>query len=432
MLLKLVLYMENNIKKDFECFKDELKYLEEYRKKLCCTNCGAPLSSDVCKWCRTEIKDETKKEEINYVVSRLSIIINSIPNEVYFNETLNYLYIMLDVEVISKYFAKLDYQTIIENEKNRIKTLLEEGNGLTESDSKNFEFIYLHCCNSLEKEKYAILVLRERILKRSEFSLLFFEKTMLNFINLVCKNENLHPLSYGVAIRDIDNARGRVVNDILMQIDRKEIKNLYYKADLDTIVTIYHEVRHLLQVQDFKNYRVPNIQTFTMLKEDIVSSYSDYYHQEYYKFNYNKISFELDAQYFGISSAEKLINTLGISISEEAKKKISAELEKILTDKNDETRIIEGIEYTVEGFFDEFIVDKPELLESYPYLKYQYITDDGETVRNKTQQELVQQLMSFNFDGMNQTEIINTQFFLTQLIQSKGQKMETETAVINK
>lgn len=40
--------------------------------------------------------------------------------------------------------------------------------------------------------------------------------------------------------------------------------------------------------------------------------------------------------------------------------------------------------------------------------------------------------MSFNFDGMSQTEVANVRLFLTQLIMSKEQELENEKSVTSK
>jgi len=68
------------------------------------------------------------------------------------------------------------------------------------------------------------------------------------------------------------------------------------------------------------------------------------------------------------------------------------------------------------------VTDKPELLEKWPYLKYQYICSDGKTVRSKTREELIEQWENFDFSGMTEEESRNAKLFLLQLINNKKEE----------
>lgn len=406
----------------FENLLDEVKYLETYRKNFNCSSCGSVLSSFVCKKCNKEIVDNEIKEKLNGIIINLTNIINSLPKEVYFNDTLNYLYMMKDIEVVGNYIEETGYKEILKKEKQRLSTLLGKGEGLTNVDSKKFEFIYSHCTNREDKEKCSVFVFKERLLMNSEFSMEFFEKAIIDFINFICIDAGLPKDSFKVFVKELEGRHGEVNYKNELSIDRERIRKLYSNGNVLSIITIFHEARHLMQRHLYDLYNKPNLYVFTMLKERIMSFYSDYHKEEYYKKNYDKLSTELDAQRYAIIDSRKYFDRLQVVMNDDYEQRFSKELDRVSSLQKDFIREIDGLEDTVDNLFDFFVTDKPELLEKWPYLKYQYICSDGKTVRSKTREELIEQWENFDYSGMTEEESRNAKLFLLQLINNKKEE----------
>lgn len=77
-------------------------------------------------------------------------------------------------------------------------------------------------------------------------------------------------------------------------------------------------------------------------------------------------------------------------------------------------------------FFDLFISDKPELLEKYPYLKYQYVSENGIEVKKRKVQEVVQDLLNFEYSGMNESEMLETKVFFAKILSSMQVEKEEQ------
>ena len=104
--------------KTFEHYLDEVKYLEEYSKHFHCSSCGGQLSSSVCLYCKERVEDDKKISEIEKIREQLIKIIQSLPKEIEFNETLNCLYRMKNIDIVTDYLNKINYSDVLEREKN--------------------------------------------------------------------------------------------------------------------------------------------------------------------------------------------------------------------------------------------------------------------------------------------------------------------------
>lgn len=193
------------------------------------------------------------------MIERINFIVESLPKEAYFNETITTLSRMADIDIVKKYLVDINYNEIVEKEKNRINNLFDESKGLTKQDSKNFELIYSNCSNGIERDNYSVFVVRERLLKRSEFSDLFFEKSMKRFIEVVGKVSGLPPMSYEVMIADLEEkTHGEVINGFYLKLIEKELEvytimlvlmqSLLFIMKLD----IYYKLKNMLNLKSLR------------------------------------------------------------------------------------------------------------------------------------------------------------------------------------
>ena len=149
----------------------------------------------------------------------------------------------------------------------------------------------------------------------------------------------------------------------------------------ENVVTIYHELQHLIQPSYYKTPERFNLIGLMMAKDDAVRNAIPGYNDE----NYEHMAVELDANANAYMALASDLESLGL---DPLNYRGIAEVlfEKILDTK----RTLNGEETTLDNLFDASIKD-PTILDKYPILKLQYKNIDGNIVK-KSLEELQTEL----------------------------------------
>lgn len=190
-----------------------------------------------------------------------------------------------------------------------------------------------------------------------------------------------------------ENTRGccecNNINNIVVAIDEEVIKIFYETGKVDTLITMYHEMQHVIQHINIK------IGVFTenlliQIKENLINEYEQkkYNTETYYNNNYENISYEADARYRAVTYIINLLSKFNLKLSESKLNDLDKNYIGTPDLKNRKI-IVNGEEKlsAVDEIFETIVRDNPEWLELYPQLKIEYINDNG-VVRRKNAQEL--------------------------------------------
>ena len=390
---------------DYDDVLEEVKYFSEYSKRFNCQCCGASFFSDVCNYCGNKISDQTLIDESEKFHDKMNEIINSLPQEIYYNDTLNYIYKMRGFSFINQYLYKIKYEDILNQECIKLSKKIDNDENLDIEETKKFEFITLNMFDRKELKSYNKYVLRKVITGKINFSYEYFELYMLDFIFTAMKESGVKGIA---SIENLEGHYGVVINSFFLKIDRAIIKELYKNKDLEAMITLYHEIRHLVQEEAYKDDKHPNIYFFQMLKERILSKF---YYEDYYKKNYSKVLQELDAEEVGLKSMKKIVEYIGLDMPQKIIENFNDDIQSIRERAKDQVREFKGEVKTVDEIFDEFISDKPQLLEIYPYLQYQYKKDNEATVIKKTPMEVLDMIKKIDFSNLNEASKEEIDFF---------------------
>ena len=149
----------------------------------------------------------------------------------------------------------------------------------------------------------------------------------------------------------------------------------------ENVVTIYHELQHLIQPSYYKTPERFNLIGLMMAKEEAIRNIIPNYKDE----NYEHMAVELDANANAYMALASDLESLGLDPLN------YRGIAEVLFDKIlDTRRTLNGEETTLDNLFDTLVKD-PEVLNAYPILELQYKNIDGNIVK-KSLEELQTEL----------------------------------------
>ena len=371
-------------------YNEILPIIKEIRNHLICNSCGGSKYHDAtCMYCNNINKElEEYLTKLNDILNKYSEnIISTNTKDMPINDLFNLLSSIgnLESETINNLLEKYNYKekyikvrdnvfyqinmfdthltdldlSIIENELFNQSTTLDIG--------KAFTFFVRNALakhQNIKYEAFCELIRRYAILEMESFHF----KGICEIVEDAGKREDEHDRQLG----------SQVFNKITLS--DIGIKKLYNGDSFYVLITIYHELTHVLQ---FKNTVHKEIGMIEEIKDEILANHID----NYYRDNYNKVFFEIEARYHGLIHAiEVLESKMAIKVKKEGY--VENELKYLQDHMYDKKRIINGAESHLDIIFAEFIKDKPELFQRYPQLHILYKIIDNE-VFPKTPDELL-------------------------------------------
>lgn len=371
--------MDEIINKYYNQIKQIIEKIRGYK----CKNCGGNFVNSNCTFCDSldnnlEIELEKLKLLLNDFSRETSnlnynnIKINKLFNLLYtlnnsqdiINDFLDrYNYKQLFNEFSKETIAKLDKPNTIftDLELDTIETLIYQNN-----HSFNLKYIYQYFINRCiqNKQNVSLESFQEIIKQLAEATLKPFYRNsqcILKKYDQIIENGK-HFIEYG----------GNKAHKIYLNINK--IKDLYEKHDPSILITLFHESIHGVQ---YKNifYGNQDIDPLVLLeiKDYILSEYIP----NYYKENYENISYEIEAEYFGHLLASQYIN----------KSLITPQIQLSYNNILNTQRTLKRSSINIDIIFNELIINHPELIKKHPQLQYLYKIENN-TVIPLSEEEL--------------------------------------------
>lgn len=357
----------------FEKYYNELKPIVHNINQCICKFCGGTFKNCCCDYC------EQKDNDLEIDITKLELLLENFIKEakdlnksnIRMNKFFNLLYILNDkVDCVNNFLNKYNYQSYFEEYAQELIPRLN--NNLSELDintletiiyQKNNQYnlnnIYKTCINKcINKEKNIDLNCFQEVIKQ------LTEQTLKPFYrNSTCILKKYEKIENNGKHFIISGENGG--NKIYLNID--EINDMYYNQNLIILITLFHEATHGLQHKNIF-YDNKNIDPLTILeiKDHILSKHLPNYYQE----NYNNITSEIEADFYGYQLASQYID---INIMDQ---EIINKYNNILNQK----RTINGQEQDIDTIFNIFIKDHPELLKKHPQLEYIYKIDNNQVI----------------------------------------------------
>lgn len=378
-----------------------------------CPKCGGQImtfKTGICPICGT-------KWETNYLNTDFEFIISKLDNYSFeLNEFTIYLYSLKDYnEELDK---KLKTFNVDENIKNRLNIINGKlFNGIKLSDEENSLLRYSLFCDIAPSSELNVMAVINNILRNNMIvNYDAFKGIIVFFIKFLIKNAYSNMINgYTPSVNitnfddDLRNSTG-IAHDIFkISINEDIINDLYNNKNLEAFITIFHELVHIEQNIYIKfGYISDSIMDY--IKDDvIVRIIKDDNGIDYYKENYDHISFENDAEIIGTITAMKWLENAGIKLTYNFKVFLNNSVNREEKKRSIRTRTVNGKEYDIDELFESCIMLHPEYIDKYPQLGIQYFVD-GKYVFERNSAQLNELLKYYERDDIVKTyiyELIN-------------------------
>ena len=158
---------------------------------------------------------------------------------------------------------------------------------------------------------------------------------------------------------------GLGTNQLVM--DEKILKNLYNNGDSSVMIAFFHELNHGVCEERMYDVNYASLNVINEIKETCLLSLPGYKEE-----NYDRISFELLANYYAVVYYIAFRDSIGMPLSDDKIEEFYKEYEMLKEKTQSQIRTLNGVSTTVDELFGEYIKDKPVLLDFYPALRYLY------------------------------------------------------------
>ena len=373
--------MDEIINKYYNQIKPIIKKIREYK----CPNCSGNFNNSECNFCGSvDYNLEKELEKLKLLLddfSKETITLNH--HNIKINKLFNLLYTLNDSQdIINNFLDKYKYKQLFNEfsketitkldktdiiftdlELNTIETIIYQNN-----NQFNSSYIYKYFINRcINKQQNVNLECFQEIIKQlTEITLKpFYRNSQCILKEYEINKYGKHFVMYG------SNRAHKIYLNI------NAIENMYYNQDSNMLITIFHESMHGIQHKNIF-YDKQDIDPLVLLEiKDIILSKVI---PNYYNENYNNISFEIEAEYFGQVLASNYINQNLIDND------IQYKYNNILNQQ----RTINGITTDIDTLFNNYIVDHPELLKKHYQLQYLYKIENNKVIP-LTEEELYNQ-----------------------------------------
>lgn len=348
---------------------DNLKYIYDYLNRKSST-----LSFYVSRINQIYNQKSQNGLELASYVERITELINEIKvvmkkmniNQVPVNDFCNQLK-LLDKYGIPEVIAFLDnnnYGKVISDSVDRTIHIIDEDALIPEEDLLVINFlINNHIVPKEYQEKIYEYFIRRSLLKQKIVPYETFENIILDWTKM---QMSMYLDDYECFIMDENELQEKLgyAFQTSIYLNKSDVQAMYNTGFFRLIKTIYHELVHIMQ---YKLVMIDGKSTDLLLKE-IKDEILSYLIPEYYKENYERLSYEAEAEFLSIYSMLKLFEKFGIQFSKGINPYIDT-LEKLEQIINSEERLIDGEVISLSELFEYEITNYPEFLEKYPQLK---------------------------------------------------------------
>lgn len=374
----------NNMYNDMEPIVTKVRNIER------CSSCGGTYVNNSCKYCRTTNKElEHLVNDLNKLIRRFCDKINNLPIQaININKLFNLLYSIKNVEIpsVKELLQKYDYQSLfsgfIEQTFEKLKVF---DTVLSPLEISSIETMIYRNDNQFDMRMIQDFFIHNALFKTQNINYDCFCKLVQQFVISFMKD--YYPSSECIIQEEIPDHKDSVGGSVyaLIYLKENEIRKLYYEGKYDIFLTIFHELTHTMQFRHiFDNDNFVMISSFTIdeLKEHILSHETDWYHKE----NYDMLSYEYEADYYGVYLMDKYLSNLNYHLNHEITQQKITEFETLMHNKN---RTRNGEPTTIEMEFEKVIQNRPDLLKKYKKLNYLYKVVGDEVVA-KTREDLIE------------------------------------------
>ena len=362
--------MEEIINKYYNQIKPIIEKIRGYK----CKNCGGNFNNSNCAFC------DSLDNDLEIELERLRLILNNFSketiniNNIKINKLFNLLYTLNDSQdIINNFLDKYNYKQLFNDfsketiskldnpdtiftdlELDTIETLIYQNN-----NQFNLKYIYQYFINKCinKKQNVSLECFQEIIKQLTEATLKPFYRNSQCILKKYdqINEKGKHFIEYG----------GNKAYKIFLNID--EINNMYYNQDPTMLITLFHESIHGVQ---HKNIFYGNQDIDPLLLLEIKDYILSKYIPNYYKENYENITFEIEAEYLGCLLASKYINKNIINSNTHYK------YNNILN----QTRTINGKITDIDTIFNKYITNHPEILKKHPQLQHLYKIENNTVI----------------------------------------------------
>ncbi len=355
--------------------------IEEIRNNSKCISCGgAKFLNSTCIYCHSTNNDLDKSiRELNTIIKDFDLSDVKINC---FNPFLNLLSSLENIEIdtINELLTKFNYQNTME----KIIANLRDGQELNQDTIDTIKSLVKR--NEMNEDLTFIVNFTLNKALKKEMFLDYDTFKLLIKNNIEYGSKNLYPNVHCYFFEKKEDKIGNVAGEsdhYEIGLSDAQLKKLYTNGNPWIFVTIYHELRHMEQSVEFKDYHYLDDFDITLLKEYVVSIYNETYYTE----NYYRLSFELDANFHSRDKTFFLLKQLGFDMNEETLRSNEKYKKDLLEKLKDTRRTVNNKPTTTDYELLKILEKNPNILFSFKKLNLFYKMENG-VVALKTKDDM--------------------------------------------
>lgn len=368
-------------------------YITEIKSNLICPYCGGKYHNGKCMYC-LKPNDKLSKaiENLEQIIMQYSKLMQQYKLPVTtFNSFLNALYSLgqIDIDIVNEFLNKYDYFTKVDLFYEHIKERIKEGGIIYEDEIPVIEAIIKRNDGLYQKDvnnnvigDYFISHIFYNHLDSSNvvpmLSYDAFRSLIIGVVeNITKKNYGYHearcliiPSKEFGKYEDDEVVVGDNEGNIT-RLNEDLVKAMYERGNSELINTIYHELRHAYHYKQIFSGKEISYMGMLATMDKILKELIPGYYQE----NYERISYEKDAQICGIIAEINVLASYGLTPLK--KDEMIKKINDLHLNIGSLKRYVNGEEFVIEELFNICIKDKPIYLKRYPQLQYLYKEEEG-------------------------------------------------------
>ena len=293
-----------------ESYYQKLEKIIKKIRNYTCPNCGGKYENETCVFCYATNNDLKNDIEIlNQILINITndieiLNINNIPINTLFN-LLNS--IPFEITSIKNFLNKYHYQENFDEFTNEILTKINSNDTLTALEINCLETLIYQNNNDKTNNLYNYFInncARGKINVSFECYKLLIKQFVEKLLKAFYKNPKC------IITDEQKEHNGLIVSgkskNHKVWINSLEIEEMYKTGNYNLINTIFHELTHGIQYKNiFNGNQTIDPLVILEIKDSILSENLP----NYYKENYNNISFEIEAQYYGLLLSTRYLGT---------------------------------------------------------------------------------------------------------------------------
>ena len=293
--------MDNITKEYYNKVKPLVTKIRNYK----CPNCNGNYTNCECDFCGE--KNEELEESLNSLEEILNNFklntkdkdINNI--NIFFNSLMT---IENSQDIIKNFLKQYNYQPKFYEYTKEILLRINKNESLSNLDINTIETLIFQKNNNYDLTKLHKYFITQSLQKKQNVSLECFQEIIKQIVettlqpyyksNIQCIIKNYKPIDNYITLGEN--------NAYKIYINTDEIEKLYNNQNPNILKVLFHECIHGIQSKKiFQNNQELDPLSLLEIKDKILS----YNNPNYYNENYNNLSFEIEAEYYGQLLASK-------------------------------------------------------------------------------------------------------------------------------